>query len=294
MTWPYPIGLVGTIPVAGCFTGPLVFMPGYNCQLTQDDVRNQIDFMVVVGGGAGEPCSEVPIYQAGAVTSVQITQGGIGYLAAPTVSFVGGGGSGAKATAHLVRGSVNSITIDEGGSNYSRPPAVVFTGGYGIGATGIATIGQIVLSATLVRGGTGYTSPPLVTITGGGGEGAIARATIAGGAVTGIEITNHGSNYTTPPTITISGGGGTDAFATAVLAPSLEPPGDNLSGAPLCGEVVLGFNGQGGRLFTITGGPGVDIVPVPDEHKIIINVSLGGLLVSCFDTISLSRISESL
>jgi hypothetical protein len=80
----------------------------------------------------------------------------------------------------------------------------------------VGTSGSLA-AISLGDGGSGYTTAPSVAITGGGGTGATATAVIAGGEVTGFNITNPGSGYTTPPTIALTGGGGTGAAATAVL-----------------------------------------------------------------------------
>ena len=74
------------------------------------------------------------------------------------------------------------------------------TGG-GTGATATATVaGGAVTGFNLTSGGTGYTSAPNVYITGGGGTGAHATVTVAGGAVTGITLVSGGTGYTSAPT----------------------------------------------------------------------------------------------
>ena len=77
----------------------------------------------------------------------------------------------------------------------------------------VGAIHHIVVTA----GGSGYTSNPPVTITGDGSS-ATATATIAGGAVTGITISNNGGNYENA-TVTVSGGGGSNATARAIISP---------------------------------------------------------------------------
>lgn len=76
---------------------------------------------------------------SGAVTAVNPTAVGSGYISgAVTVSFSGGGGSGAAATANVtgVGGNVTSYTITNPGTFYSGTPTVVVTGGVGSGSTG--------------------------------------------------------------------------------------------------------------------------------------------------------------
>lgn len=72
-----------------------------------------------------------------AVSGVTITNGGAGYVTAPTVSFSGGGGTGATGTATVVNGVVTAVTITAGGSGYSSAPTVTFTAPNG----GVPTIG---------------------------------------------------------------------------------------------------------------------------------------------------------
>ncbi len=74
-------------------------------------------------------------------------------------------------------------------------------------AAGTATIaGGAVTGVTVTNPGSGYTSAPAVTFSGGGGSGAAGTATIAGGAVTGVTITNPGSGYTSAPAVMFSTG----------------------------------------------------------------------------------------
>lgn len=88
--------------------------------------------------------------------------------------------------------------------------------------------GNVVKHIAVNNGGSGYTSSPTVTINGGGGIGATAEATIAGGVITGINITSPGTlstsgpYYNSAPTVTITGGGGTGATAIATITQSTD------------------------------------------------------------------------
>jgi len=75
----------------------------------------------------------------GAITAINVTNGGSGYTSAPTVTIAGGRGSGATATATVSGGAVTGVTIVSGGTNYDSAPRVTFTGGGGTGATATAT-----------------------------------------------------------------------------------------------------------------------------------------------------------
>lgn len=72
------------------------------------------------------------------ITSIEVTNGGVGYLIAPTVTITGDG-TGAAATATIVNGRVTAITVTNRGSGYTRA-IVTLTGGSGYAATASAVI----------------------------------------------------------------------------------------------------------------------------------------------------------
>lgn len=80
---------------------------------------------------------EIPQSYTG-VSSIEVTNGGSGYLVAPTVTITGDG-AGATAIATIVNGRVDSITVTNRGSGYSRA-LVSISGGSGYGSTGIAIL----------------------------------------------------------------------------------------------------------------------------------------------------------
>lgn len=84
--------------------------------------------------------SKGTINATGSVTSIEITNQGSGYTAAPTVSFTGGVGTGAVGVANVVNGKVVSVVMTTGGSGYEFPPTVTISGGGGSGATAKAVI----------------------------------------------------------------------------------------------------------------------------------------------------------
>ena len=154
------------------------------------------------------------------VGQVVVSNGGVGYTEAPTVSF---NPPGATAVASVSNGQITSILVTNGGS-YVNPPAISFTGGNGGGGGAEAVLTRIgsgsIRSITLDTPGAGYTSTPTVVIAGGNSQiSATAVASInSSGVVTAVTIINPGSGYTSQPTITLAGGGAaTDATATASL-----------------------------------------------------------------------------
>ena len=145
------------------------------------------------------------------VGNVVVTNGGVGYTEAPTITFNPVGAT-AVANIDVASGKITSITVTNSGS-YVNPPVVEITGGNGGGAAATAVLTQLgsasVQSISIGTPGTGYTSAPTVVIAGGNPQtSATAVATVNGsGVVTAVTIVNPGSGYTSQPTITLVGGG---------------------------------------------------------------------------------------
>lgn len=70
------------------------------------------------------------------VASITVTDGGSGYVSAPTVSI----GGNATATATVTAGKVTSITVTFSGYDYLAPPTITFSGGGGSGAAATANM----------------------------------------------------------------------------------------------------------------------------------------------------------
>jgi hypothetical protein len=89
----------------------------------------------------------------------------------------------------------------------------------------------------------------------------------------------------------VGAGDGEPCEPAPLFAGEVPPAGSQLlEGGPRCNDVLRSINGSGGRQFELTAGPGVTIVSVPEEHKVVIDVNMAGL-VTCFDTVS--DVSES-
>lgn len=168
----------------------------------------------------------------GQIESYQITDAGIGYLSAPTVSFNAPFATEtATATCTIdASGQVNAVTITTAGSGYGYATYAPYTAtvtfsaaptGGGVDATGIAVIsatGQIT-DILLTNIGSGYTVAPTITIAAPISGLPVATTTIdASGQVTALVFTDFGFGYTdtNPPVATISAApsGGTTATAT--------------------------------------------------------------------------------
>lgn len=132
------------------------------------------------------------------VSSVNILDGGIGYITAPTVTFSApaAGGTTATGTATIVNGRVTLVTITNVGSRYLAPPTITFTAAPAGGVTAQA--------ATTIICGSGYTTTPTISFSGGGGTNAAAQCEMVADLGT-ITITSGGTNYTTAPTVFLGG-----------------------------------------------------------------------------------------
>lgn len=79
-------------------------------------------------------------YKDGYIDSVEIIEGGSGYITPPTI-IVDGVGSGASLTANIdVTGAVSDVTIVDGGTNYSTSTNLIFSSISGSGARARVTI----------------------------------------------------------------------------------------------------------------------------------------------------------
>jgi hypothetical protein len=75
----------------------------------------------------------------------------------------------ATATAVVTTGAVTAVNVVNGGTNYNANPTVVFSGGGGTGAAATATVNSsgVITGYTVTAGGSGYTSTPTVAIRSG-------------------------------------------------------------------------------------------------------------------------------
>lgn len=154
---------------------------------------------------------------------VTLTNSGLSYASAPTVTAFGGSGSGATFTATVSNNSVTDVKVTSPGSGWVKGELVtlIFSGGGSdtqarATATVVTSSGGVAI-VTVTNGGSGY-SKPLVTFSGGGGSGAKAFVSgAANGVVTEITVTDPGSGYTSNPAVAVAdSGGGTGSGATAV------------------------------------------------------------------------------
>lgn len=167
------------------------------------------------------------------VNTIQVLNGGVGYVAPPHVKIIGDG-VGAQALSQTDGDAVTLIMVTAPGSGYQSVPTVVLDSGSG--ALAVATlIPTGVDQIQVLDGGSGYGTPPLVTLEGGGGLGATAEAILVDGVVDQIIVTNMGVDYTSAPSVIIEG----SATAQALLMPTaldqitVADPGENYTASPL-------------------------------------------------------------
>ena len=114
----------------------------FNAELNRGTINEGItsttfDVFDVTGVRRTVLIEEIPQSFTG-VTSIDVTDGGTGYLSSPIVTITGDG-SGATATATIVNGRVTAITVVNRGSGYTRD-IVTLTGGNGYGAAASAIV----------------------------------------------------------------------------------------------------------------------------------------------------------
>jgi hypothetical protein len=105
------------------------------------------------------------------IQTIQVTNGGSGYLFAPsvTISDSFGLGRGASAVANVSNGTVTSITVTAGGLGYVQPVITIGSPAGIAQATANLTDGQVT-SFTITDPGGGYASVPQVRLITGGAD----------------------------------------------------------------------------------------------------------------------------
>lgn len=180
------------------------------------------------------------LYTAGSLSPlITITDGGVNYTSAPTVTAYGGSGSGATFVATVLNGSVVSIRETNPGSGYEPGDVVqlyITGGGSDSNAELIAVLASgAVTGVVITNPGSGYLPGTYNLIfTGGTGSGATGTYTVgAGGTVDSTAITAGGSGYTGAPSVT---------FPVPIKSVTITNPGSGYTP----GTYALGFSGGGG------------------------------------------------
>ena len=213
-------------------------------KLTKDDAGN---LLLLTSHSVDSTLAVVPQPSAyvtsslvnGFVSSIRVTEGGSGYVTAPTV-VITGDGTGAVATAIISGGSVTNVVITNGGNGYTTSPAITFTttttGVISATATASMLASVYIDSTHIVRSGGFFATAPSVSISGPTTDTATFTSVVTNGQLTGIAVTHPGAGYSVPPSVFIS-----DAMTVipAVLTPIIDPITGGIS------SVTVVSGGQG-------------------------------------------------
>jgi hypothetical protein len=115
--------------------------------------------------------------------------------------------STAKAVANVVNGSVSNITITQPGIAYTEAPTLTISAPYpAVKATGTTNLTSgIVTSITITNSGFGYTVAPTITIADAPiSKQAVIKATLSNTGILTCTIYDGGLNYVNNPTITLA------------------------------------------------------------------------------------------
>ena len=104
---------------------------------------------------------------AGAITSINITNGGSGYSSANTVSISGGNDNFSGYLSVNSDGTITAININSGGSGYTESSSITINTGSGFSGS-LDVKDGVVSSVTINNRGSGYTSPSLSVTSGSG------------------------------------------------------------------------------------------------------------------------------
>src|SRR5581483_1815020 len=128
---------------------------------------------------------------------VTVTNPGQNYTSQPTIAVAGGTGSGATFTATLENGAISEINVTNPGSGYlvtdQDMVVTIQGGGSDNSAKATATIDTTagISGVVVTNGGAGYTAQTTIVLTGGGGgTGFSASINAQNGTVTGFTIIN--------------------------------------------------------------------------------------------------------
>jgi len=83
------------------------------------------------------------------IQSIEIFDGGSGYITRPIVKIEGGFGTGAQAKAYISNGKVNRIDLISGGTGYLKAPTIIIDGG--LSETGTAATVVAIIESEVVR-----------------------------------------------------------------------------------------------------------------------------------------------
>lgn len=191
---------------------------------TADDVGATVTFSAPFDDGiTAEGEIETVDDITGTVTSILITNQGLGYRNPPVVTIPAPAtSSGTQATADIVflNDSVDSFNVTDTGSGYDGTETITIDPPTKTNSTAIVTVtsdGDAIDSINISDGGYGYDGSEVITII-GAGVGATAQIdAVVDGVITSVSITAGGTGYTGSPTATVAAPNNVVSSATATL-----------------------------------------------------------------------------
>lgn len=193
------------------------------------------DAVVTITGDGSGATAVATVGAGGAITAIDVTDGGSGYTNARIT--ITGSGTGAAADAVIIKkGAVADIAVTNGGSGYTAPTVAITGNGTGATATAYGGVAAVTVSDV----GSGYTMPTVNFDLPDAPNGVQAEGKVTcqetdctpanvGDPVhiTGVDVTQAGSGYTTAPGVSIINGtqfdpipladGGHEAVAKATM-----------------------------------------------------------------------------
>lgn len=168
-----------------------------------------VDVAIAAPPYGTQATATVTVGATGAISAINITNYGSGYLFTPLVTINQIGATSPTTTAFAYANILNTNLPMSQFENISYSAGVILSVADAKNkfktATATANLdpitGTTVFSCNIIEPGIGYIKTPSITFRKGGGSGAAAVATIAGGSVTGITMLNLGFDYVEPPDV---------------------------------------------------------------------------------------------
>lgn len=174
----------------------------------------------------GVSSAEMLAAGGGGIFSITLVNGGSGFTARPTVTFVSSTGTGAQAN---TTAGVLSMAVANAGSGFSNGNIVQIGGGVAIdiaNASVTTTSQGAVASLTIINTGSYTTLPTLTNNLPGNHIGKGLRVNLVMKALQ-PSVQSSGSGYRSTDTVVIGGAGGTGATATINFTGAIAQGGDN-------------------------------------------------------------------
>ena len=202
------------------------------------------------------------VISGGNVVAITVTNPGLGYTSAPTITISGGGGSGAAAVATLGSGAVNAITITEAGTGYTNTPTITISGGQSpnLSITNVSRTNNIATLTTSSSHGLGTGDLVTINVTTNTSLNATNVAVTNVVNTTAFSYSSTGANIaSTADTGTVSfpsstAVGGFVSFATGVVGVLVTNGGTDYTSAPTVNITAAPVGGTNAAATAIVNG----------------------------------------